>query len=267
MAPTGPGRPTLAFMQTRPRPTGILIGARLWLSGRDPNSTTRHRDVKSGGARAAVLGAGDGLITNVSLVLGVAGATPGSSTVRLAGVAGLLAGAFSMAAGELVSMRAQKELAEKELAVERQELADEPEAELRELAAMYRSRGVPAGDAMTVARILSVNDKVALDTHARLELGIDPEEAGNPVKAAVFSFVAFTVGAILPLFPWFFASGTTAILASVGIGAVAALLLGALIGTMAGRSVLGTAVRQLVVAVLAAGITYGVGHLLGIKAT
>lgn len=253
--------------QTPLRPTSKLAAARVWLTGRDPNSTTRHRDVKSGGARAAVLGAGDGLITNVSLVLGVAGATPVAATVRLAGVAGLLAGAFSMAAGELVSMRAQKELAQKELAVERQELTEEPEAELRELAAMYRARGVPADDAMTVAKILSANEHVALDTHARLELGIDPEEAGAPVKAAVFSFVAFTVGAILPLFPWFFIGGSGAVVASIAIGAVAALLLGALIGAMAGRSVVGTALRQLLVAVLAAGVTFGVGHLLGVRAS
>lgn len=254
-------------MQTGVRPTSKVAAARIWLTGRDPNSTTRHRDVKSGGARAAVLGAGDGLITNVSLVLGVAGATPGASTVRLAGVAGLLAGAFSMAAGELVSVRAQKDLAEKELDVERQELADEPEAELRELAAMYRARGVPAQDAMTVAKILSANEKVALDTHARLELGIDPDEAGAPVKAAVFSFVSFTLGAILPLFPWFFTSGAPGVVASICIGAAAALVLGALIGAMAGRSVVGTALRQLLVATLAAGITFGVGHLLGVKAT
>lgn len=253
-------------METAVRPIGPLAAARMWITGRDPNSTTRHRDVKSGGARAAVLGAGDGLITNVSLVLGVAGATTGAATVRLAGVAGLLAGAFSMAAGELVSMRAQKDLAEKELEIERQELADSPEAELRELAAMYRARGVPAQDAMTVARILSANEHVALDTHARLELGIDPEEAGAPVKAAVFSFAAFTLGALLPLFPWFFTGGTTAVVASICIGAVAALVLGALIGLMAGKSVGGTAARQLVVAVLAAGVTFGVGHLLGVRA-
>lgn len=254
-------------VQTDRRPATMMTAARMWLTGRDPNSTTRHRDVKSGGSRAAVLGAGDGLITNVSLVLGVAGASTNVSTVRLAGVAGLLAGAFSMAAGELVSVRAQKELAEKELDVERRELADEPEAEMRELAAMYRARGVPADDAMTVARILSANEHVALDTHARLELGIDPEDSGQPVKAAAFSFVSFTIGAILPLFPWFFTRGTSAVLLSIFIGAAAALLLGAFIGSMAGRSVVGTALRQLLVAALAAGITFGVGHLLGVQAT
>jgi VIT1/CCC1 family predicted Fe2+/Mn2+ transporter len=244
-----------------------LNAARIWLTGRDPSVETNHRDVKSGGARAAVLGAGDGLITNISLVLGVAGATANASTVRLAGVAGLLAGAFSMAAGELVSVRAQKELAQRELDVERRELAESPESELRELAAMYRARGVEAEDAMTVARILSSNEHVALDTHARLELGIDPEEAGSPTKAAVFSLVSFTIGAILPLLPWFFTRGTAGVLASIVIGGVAALLLGALIGIMAGRPVAAAALRQLAVAALAAGVTFGVGHLLGVKAT
>ena len=152
-----------------------------------PSRTSRHRDVRDNTARAAVLGAGDGLITNVSLILGVAGASTNASTVRLAGVAGLLAGAFSMAAGELVSLRAQHELVQRELDVEREELADEPEAEFRELAAMYRARGVPARDAETVARILSANDAVALDTHARLELGIDPESAGAAGQASIAS--------------------------------------------------------------------------------
>src|ERR1700739_107256 len=144
-------------------PPRRTAGLGRWLPGGTPGS--RHRDVQGGTQRAAVLGAGDGLLPNLSLVLGVAGASASASAVRLAGVAGLLAGAFSMAAGELVSVRAQRELAEKELAVERQELADEPEAELRELAAMYRARGVPASDAMTVARILSANEKVALHSH------------------------------------------------------------------------------------------------------
>lgn len=242
-----------------------LEAARIWITGRDPNSNTRHRDIKSGGARAAVLGAGDGLITNISLVLGVAGASASAGTVRLAGTAGLLAGAFSMAAGELVSVRAQKELAERELQIERQELADEPEAERRELAAMYRARGVSAGDADVVARILSANAKLALDTHARLELGIDPDSFGAPAKAATASFLAFTIGAVLPLLPWFFTRGNGAVLASIVVGGVAALLLGAVIGSFAGRSVWRTAVRQLAVAAVAAGVTYGVGHLFGVS--
>ena len=245
----------------------VLTGVRTFLTGRDPRSVTRHRDVQGGGSRAAVLGAGDGLLTNVSLVLGVAGASAGPSTVRLAGIAGLLAGAFSMAAGELVSVRAQHELTQRELQVEREELRDEPEAERRELAGMFRARGLSADDAETVSRILSTNDAIALDTHARMELGIDPTASGAAERAMVISFLSFSLGAILPLFPWFFTRGTTAVVASVIIGAVAALALGALIGAFAGRSVPRTAMRQLVVATVAAGITFGVGHLLGVSAT
>lgn len=240
---------------------------RAFLTGRDPEAVTRHRDVQGGGSRAAVLGAGDGLLTNVSLVLGVAGASAGPSTVRLAGVAGLLAGAFSMAAGELVSVRAQQELTQRELQVERQELKDEPEAERRELAGMFRARGLSADDADTVSRILSTNDAIALDTHARMELGINPNASGAAERAAVFSFLSFSLGAVLPLLPWFFSHGTTAVVASIVIGAVAALALGSLIGAFAGRSIPRTAFRQLAVAIVAAGVTFGVGHLLGVSTT
>ena len=244
---------------------GTAAGARMGLSARNPRGS-RHRDVKGGTQRAAVLGAGDGLLTNLSLVLGVAGASSAdAATVRLAGVAGLLAGAFSMAAGELVSVRAQQELVEREVEVERQELAQEPEAELRELTGMYRAQGLTPEDADTVARILSKNPKVALDTHARLELGIDPDAPGSAGRAAIFSFVSFAIGAILPLFPWFFVSGTSAVIASVVIGGLAALALGAMIGSFAGRSVWKTALRQLAVAAVAASVTYGVGSLLGVS--
>jgi VIT1/CCC1 family predicted Fe2+/Mn2+ transporter len=226
---------------------------------------TRHRDIQSNAPRAAVLGAGDGLVTNISLVLGVAGGSTNSATVRLAGVAGLLAGAFSMAAGELVSVRAQQELQERELEVEREELADEPEAERRELAAMYRNRGVPPAEAETVARILSANAKLALDTHARLELGIDPDAGGSAGAAAGVSFLSFAMGALLPLLPWFFMAGAGAIVASVVIGVVCSLLLGAVIGSFTGRGVLRTALRQLAATAVAAGVTYSVGTLIGVS--
>jgi vacuolar iron transporter family protein len=236
-----------------------------WLVGGTPGS--RHRDVQGGTQRAAVLGAGDGLLTNLSLVLGIAGASTNASAVRLAGVAGLLAGAFSMAAGELVSVRAQQEMVEREVQVERQELADDPEGEQRELAGMYQARGLSDDDASTVARILSSHPDLALDTHARLELGVDPQAPGSAWQAAVMSFLSFALGAILPLFPWFFTEGTAAVIASVVIGAVAALALGAAIGFMSGRNVLTTAARQLVVAAIAASVTYGVGHVLGVSTT
>src|SRR5580693_5539431 len=229
-----------------------------WLTGGIPGS--RHRDVQGGTQRATVLGAGDGLLTNLSLVLGVAGATTNASAVRLAGVASLLAGAFSMAAGELVSVRAQQEMVEREVQVERQELADDPEGEQRELAGMYRAQGLSADDASTVARILSANPGIALDTHARLELGVDPQAPGSAWQAAIMSFLSFSVGAVLPIFKWFFSAGSSAI-----IGAIAALALGAAIGFMSGRSVLRTALRQLAVAAIAAAVTYGVGSLLGVS--
>jgi VIT1/CCC1 family predicted Fe2+/Mn2+ transporter len=223
------------------------------------------RNVQGGAVRAAVLGAGDGLITNVSLVLGVAGAgTTHGSAIRLAGVAGLLAGALSMAAGELVSVRAQAELVQREIEVERNELADAPEEEQDELAAMYCARGVPEEDARTVARILSANQHLALDTHARLELGVDPNVVASPRRAALASFGAFAVGALLPLFPWFFSVGVVAVVASVVLTTLAALLLGAAIGSFTGRGRLRTGLRQLACAVVAAGVTFGVGSLLGV---
>jgi len=237
-----------------------------WLTGGRAGGS-RHRDVQGGTQRATVLGAGDGLLTNLSLVLGVAGASTNASAVRLAGVAGLLAGAFSMAAGELVSVRAQQEMVKREVEVERQELAEDPAGETAELAGMYQARGLSAEDARTVARILSTNPDLALDTHARLELGIDPQAPGSAWQAATMSFLSFSVGALLPLFPWFFTEGTGAVIASVIIGAIAALALGAAIGFMAGRNVMGTALRQLAVAAVAAAVTYGVGSLLGVSTT
>jgi len=235
-----------------------------WFTG-GRTGGSRHRDVQGGTTRAAVLGAGDGLLTNLSLTLGVAGASTNASAVRLAGVAGLLAGAFSMAAGELVSVRAQQEMVDREVQVERQELAEDPEGERQELAGMYQAQGLSAEDANTVARILSANPDIALDTHARLELGVDPAAPGSAWRAAVVSFVSFSVGAILPLFPWFFVGGSAAVIASVIIGTIAALALGAAIGFMSGRNVWGTALRQLAVAAVAAAVTYGVGSLLGVS--
>ncbi len=217
--------------------------------------------------RAGVLGAGDGLTTNISLILGVAGATTNGSTVRLAGIASLLAGAFSMAAGELVSVRAHDELVQHEIDVERRELSDDPAGEQQELAAMYRAEGVPTADADTVARILMANPKLALDTHARLELGIDPNDRGSSRQAAAVSFLSFAVGAVLPLLPWFITSGTPAVLASIVVGAVAALSLGASIGSFSEQGKWRTAGRQLLAVAVAASVTYGVGHLLGVKAS
>ena len=188
-----------------------------------PHERSHHRDLQGGAARAAVFGISDGLLTNISLILGVAGANPIPSVVLLAGLAGLVAGAFSMAAGEYVSMAAQSELLQRELEIERRELERHPEDETRELAAVYRLRGVAEADARRVAEAIMSNPEVALEVHAREELGLQPGKTGNPWQAAGSSFVMFAIGAIIPLLPWFFTSGTSAALASdrawCGVGA------------------------------------------------
>ncbi len=257
-------KPETAALSSKRSPTAVRSRSRLSRLLR-PGAVRggRHRDVQGSAARAAVLGSGDGLLTNISLVLGVAGANTGGSAVRLAGVAGLLAGAFSMAAGELVSVKAHDELVRHEIEVERAELASDPAGEQRELSAMYRARGVPPKDADTVARILMASPGVALDTHVRLELGVNPDDAGSSRQAAVVSFLSFSAGAILPLLPWFFIHGLAAVLASIVIGAAAAVALGAAIGFFSGQGVWHTAGRQLLAAVVAASVTYGVGHLIG----
>ena len=223
----------------------------------------KHRDVQSGGARAAVFGVSDGLVTNVSLILGVAGAQPGAGVVRLTGLAGLVAGAFSMAAGEYVSMQAQRELLERELEVERQALDRAPGAEGDELTAIYTRRGIDPTLARELADEVMSDPELALETHAREELGINPQSLGSPWTAAVSSFVAFAFGALLPLLPWLFGSGAAATLASVVIGVVASLAVGWAVGYFTGRSRLRSALRQLAVATVAASVTFGIGRAVG----
>jgi VIT1/CCC1 family predicted Fe2+/Mn2+ transporter len=212
-----------------------------------------------------LFGISDGLVTNVSLILGVAGAHPAGSFVRLAGLAGLVAGAFSMAAGEYVSMQAQRELLQRELDVERKALRQSPDSEHEELTAIYESRGLKPELAQEVAVEMMRDPDLALETHAREELGIDPSNLGSPVKAAASSFVMFALGALLPLLPWLFASGSTAILVSVVVGAAASLIVGGTLGLVTGRSPLRSALRQLALAALAAGVTYGIGRLVGVS--
>ena len=224
-----------------------------------------HRDVQGGNARAAVFGVSDGLVSNVALILGGAGASTDGSLVRLAGVSGLLAGAISMAAGEWVSVRAQNELIERELEIERRSLAEKPDAETRELAAIFRDRGLDPEQAAQVAEGVMSDPDVALDVHAREELGVDPDGGANPFQVALASFVAFAIGALVPLLPWFVAEGNTATTWSVALGATAAALIGWLVGTLTERSRVRTAIRQVLVAVLACGATYTIGSVLGVS--
>lgn len=223
----------------------------------------RHRDVTGGTARATVFGVSDGLVSNVALILGVAAAESQRSNVLVAGVAGLLAGAASMAAGEYVSMKAQSELVERELAIERRSLESQPAAETRELAAIYRQRGLDAAQAQEMAEAVMVDPEVALEVHAREELGVNPDDTGNPIAAALSSFVAFAVGALIPLMPWFFVEGNAAILASAILGLIAASLVGAVLARFTERSMFRTALRQVTWAVVACSVTFGIGTWLG----
>lgn len=223
----------------------------------------RHRSVSGGAARAAVFGISDGLVSNVALILGVAAAAATQSSVLIAGMAGLLAGATSMAAGEYVSMKAQAELVERELDIERASLTDQPEREIRELAAIYLQRGVDEEAARTMAEAVMRDPDVALEVHAREELGVDPGEIGRPWSAAGASFVAFAVGALIPLLPWFFGEGDAAIVASAALGLVSAAAVGVVLSRFTERSALVTASRQVAWAVAACTATWFIGSWLG----
>jgi VIT1/CCC1 family predicted Fe2+/Mn2+ transporter len=229
-----------------------------------PEMEHHHRDVQRGSARAAVFGVSDGLVSNVSLILGVAGADPAPGVVRLAGLAGLIAGAVSMAAGEYVSMRAQTELFERELELERREIDRSPHAETVELRKIYEARGVQPGPARALAEDVMRDPDLALETHAREELGIDPGSLGSPWGAAISSFLAFTIGALVPLLPWFFAHGSAATIASVVLGAIGALIVGSALASFTGRSWIRSALRQLAIAAVAAAVTYAVGSVVGV---
>lgn len=223
-----------------------------------------HRDISGGTARAAIFGVSDGLVSNIALILGVAGASPASGVVRLAGLAGLVAGAVSMAAGEYVSVKAQVELLERELALERIELERRPDLEQRELAGIYMRRGVAPDLANQLAAAMSTDPELALQTHAREELGVDPSALGSPVKAASASLVSFAVGALIPLVPWFFATGATAVITSVVLAAVAAIAVGVALAVFTERPWPRSAARQLLIAAVAAAVTFGVGRLVGV---
>ena len=222
-----------------------------------------HRDVASGGARAAVFGMSDGLLTNLALILGFAGAHPSGSVVRLAGMAGLIAGACSMASGEWVSVQSQSELLQHELSVERAAIAAHPDEERAELQELYISKGLSPGLAEKMAREVMEIPELALETHAREELGIDPSSLGSPWLVARTSFGTFAIGALLPLLPWLFTGGAIAVWWSCGLGLVGAAGLGAVVGRFSGRPMVQGAVRQMLITSAAAAVTAGIGALVG----
>ena len=220
---------------------------------------------QSGALRAAIFGVNDGLVSNLSLVMGVAGANPGNQFVLLAGVAGLLAGAASMAAGEYVSMQSQRELFERQIALERDELEENPEDEQHELALIYQAKGVPRADAERLAAHLMRDKEVALDTLVREELGLDPDELGSPWAAAASSFASFACGALLPVLPYLLLGGIAAFVTSAVICAVALFAVGAGVSLLTGRGLLFSGARMVLIGGGAAAITYLVGHLIGVS--
>ena len=221
----------------------------------------QHRDVSGGWLRPAVFGAMDGLVTNVSLIAGVGGGGGAPHTIVLTGLAGLAAGAFSMAAGEYVSVSSQNELVAAEVSKERLELERHPEAERRELAAVFRQRGVDADLADRVARQVSAHPEQALRVHVREELGVDHQDLPSPVLAGGTSLVTFAAGALVPLLPYLL--GFSVLGVSVALAAVAAFIGGGLVSRVTSRPFLSGALRQLILASLAAGLTFGIGKLVG----
>jgi vacuolar iron transporter family protein len=224
-----------------------------------------HRRVAGGMARAAVFGVSDGLVSNVSLVLGLAAASVGSDIVRLTGLAGAIAGGASMAAGEWISISAQNELVGREVAVERRELVHNPASETVELAAIYEQQGMSAQTAAAAAGEVMAHAERALAVHTRAELGVDPDELASPWRAASISLVCFLLGALLPVVPWFVWHGAAAATASVVIGVVAAAIVGAAIGRFAERDVRWSAARQVLILLAACAATFTVGRLLGVS--
>jgi VIT1/CCC1 family predicted Fe2+/Mn2+ transporter len=214
--------------------------------------------------RAAIFGVSDGLVSNVSLVLGTAAAHPAAGVVRLAGLAGLLGGAFSMAAGEYISMQAQREAFQRELAVEADEIRRRPDSERRELQRIYEGRGIDPRVASQLASELMSDPDIALATHAREELGLDPDQLGSPYQAAASSFVTFAVGALVPLAAFLGgSSGTPAVLVAVGVTAVAACVVGGLLSLVTVRSWAFSAGRSLLICAIAGAATYGIGSAVG----
>jgi VIT1/CCC1 family predicted Fe2+/Mn2+ transporter len=228
----------------------------------------RHRSGSSNALRAAVLGANDGLVSNLSLVMGVAGADLSGRAVLVTGLAGLVAGACSMAMGEWLSVNSAREAFQAQIDVEAQELHEFPEEEKQELALIYQAKGLSEAQAKLLADRIIANKDTALDTLAREELGINPEELGGSAWAAgATSFLLFALGAVFPVIPYFFLEGGAAPVASLGLSGVAMFAIGAGTTLFTGRGMLYSGVRQLLIGYAAAAVTYGIGRLIGVSLT
>lgn len=230
------------------------------------NHEHRHKGLNSAGnLRAAVFGINDGLISNVSLLLGIAGATSDQNFILLSGIAGMLAGACSMAAGEYVSVRSQREFFEYQIELERNELKLYPEEEASELAAIYHARGLPKADAVKLSKIVISDPEKALDTLAREELGLNPSELGSPWGAAISSFVSFSIGALIPVIPFIFGIYRWNLLIAVCLAGVSLFTVGGLLSLFTNRSALMSGLRMFCIGMAACGLTYFVGSLIGVS--
>jgi vacuolar iron transporter family protein len=226
-------------------------------------SEGRHRAAAGGALRAAVFGVNDGLVSNILLILGVAGGTSERSIILLAGIAGLLAGAFSMAAGEWVSVQSQRELYEREIAVEREELAAFPEEELDELILIYQAKGLSEDEANALARRIMRRPESALDTLTREELGLAPGDLGSPWVAALSSFGSFAVGALIPVLPFLFGSGTAPLAVAIGLSAATLFVVGSAIAVLTGRNAARGGVRMVAIAAVVGLASHLIGRLIG----
>ncbi|MDD2858112.1 MAG: VIT1/CCC1 transporter family protein [Candidatus Nanopelagicales bacterium] len=255
-----------AFQRMRTDSPVLPIRGAMKAPGPD-NPEPWHRGDSSGTARAAVFGISDGLVSNTALVMGFAGAAPDNRTILFAGLAGLLAGSFSMAAGEYVSVASQRDLFRREIEKEASELATKPEEEQKELELIYRAKGVPRDVAAATAAHIMQDPKLALDTLAREELGLNPDELGSPVKVAVSSFIAFAIGAVIAVIPFLFTSGTLAVVLTALLSTTALLIVGGVVGKLSGRGIVFSAFRQLLWGAGAAAITFAVGRIIGVNVT
>jgi vacuolar iron transporter family protein len=225
----------------------------------------RHRAIDGNALRAAVLSANDGLVSNLSLVMGVAGAELYGHAILITGIAGLLAGACSMAMGEWVSVKSSRELSRHQIEIEAEEIKISPEEEQEELTLIYEAKGVPRDEAARIAARLMRDPTKALDTLSREELGIDPDDLGGSAwEAAGMAFILFPLGAIVPVLPFAFLDGMKAVAVSLSLSALALFVIGAAITVVTGRGLLQSGARQLILGLAAAGLTYGIGRLIGV---
>ena len=258
-------RSLLTAMKVRGMSLYAVADPRHFIPGAKSGSEGRHRGLSGGGnLRAGVFGVNDGLVSNASLILGVAGAAADAGVIVLSGVAGLLAGAFSMAAGEYISVRSQREMYEYQIGLEADELEQYPEEEAGELALIYEARGIPRETARKMANDIIADPERALDALAREELGLNPDELGSPWGAAISSFLAFAVGAMIPLLPFLLLAHHGALPISIVLTGIALFTVGATLSLFIGRRAILGGLRMLAIGGGAGALTFLIGRLLGV---